>query len=260
MRNALRSEWRKVTTTKLWWALLLAALAVAGVSAGGLISSYQTGAPPGMAAPPDPLVQVSTQRMLATLGAAGEIFALVYGVILITTEFRHLTARPTFLIEPRRGRVILAKLIVGAGVGAAYGIASAAVVAGVMTAWLAAKGVSIGWLSGGVLATLGRAAIAVTLYALLGVGIGVLVRNQIAAVIGSLAFLLVIEDVFAVIPAVSRGYAFLPGPAAGALVGSSAPPVGGIALTSLEGGLVFLGWGALLAVSGWLFTMRRDIP
>ena len=31
-------------------------------------------------------------------------------------------------------------------------------------------------------------------------------------------------------------------------------------LTSLEGGLVFLGWGALLAVSGWLFTMRRDIP
>jgi hypothetical protein len=57
MRNALRSEWRKVTTTKLWWALLLAALAVAGVSAAGLISSYQTGAPPGMAAPPDPLVQ-----------------------------------------------------------------------------------------------------------------------------------------------------------------------------------------------------------
>lgn len=110
------------------------------------------------------------------------------------------------------------------------------------------------------LATLGRAAIAVTLYALLGVGIGAVVRNQIAAVIGSLAFLLIIENVFAVIPTVNRAYAFLPGPAAGALVGSTAPAIGGVQLTSLEGGLVCLGWGVLLAVCGWLVTMRRDIP
>ncbi|MGA9113655.1 MAG: ABC transporter permease [Candidatus Dormiibacterota bacterium] len=248
-----------MTTTKLWWGLLLTTVAVAGVSAAGLISSYQSGGPPGVA-PPDPFAQASTQRMLATLGSAGEIFALVYGVILMTTEFRHLTARPTFLIEPRRGRVIAAKLTVGAAVGVIYAIASAAVVAAVMTPWLGAKGDAIEWLRGGVLATLGRAAIAVTLYALLGVGIGAVVRNQIAAVIGSLAFLLIIENVFAVIPTVNRAYAFLPGPAAGALVGSTAPAIGGVQLTSLEGGLVCLGWGVLLAVCGWLVTMRRDIP
>lgn len=259
MRNAVRSEWRKVTTTKLWWGLLLTAVAVAGVSAAGLISSYQSGGPPGVV-PPDPFAQATNQRMLATLASAGEIFALVYGVIIMTTEFRHLTARSTFLIEPRRGRVIVAKLTVGAAVGAIYAIASAAVVAAVMTPWLGVKGDAIQWLSGGVLATLGRAAIAVTLYALLGVGIGVVVRNQIGAVIGSLAFLLVIENAFAVIPTVNRGYAFLPGPAAAALVGSSSPAVGGVELTSLEGGLVFLGWGVLLAVCGWRFTMRRDIP
>lgn len=259
MRNALRSEWRKVTTTKLWWALLIAAVAVAGVSAAGLISSYQSAGPPGMP-PPDPFAQASNQRMLATLGAAGEIFALVYGLILVTTEFRHLTARPTFLIEPRRGRVIVAKLGVGAAVGAVYAIASTAVVAAVMTSWLGVRGNSIEWLSGGVLATMGRAAIAVTLYALLGVAIGVVVRNQIAAVIGSLAFLLVLENALAAIPAVNRGYPFLPGPAAGALVGSSGPAVGGIQLTSLEGGLVLLGWAVLLTLCGWRFTMRRDIP
>jgi ABC-2 type transport system permease protein len=259
MRDALRSEWRKVMTTKLWWALLLAAVAVAGVSTGGIISSFQGGGPPGTT-PPDPFAQASNQRMLAGQGGAGEIFALVYGVILMTTEFRHLTSRPTFLIEPRRIRVIVAKLIVGAGVGAIYAIASTVVVAGVMVPWLGLRGDSIAWLSGGVLATLGRAACAVILYALLGVGIGVLVRNQIAAVIGGLAFLLVIENIFAVIPALNKGYAFLPGPAAGALVGSNVPTVGGVALTSLEGGLVLLGWGILVAVCGWLFTMRLDIP
>jgi hypothetical protein len=68
------------------------------------------------------------------------------------------------------------------------------------------------------------------------------------------------RTVGAVIPALNKGYAFLPGPAAGALVGSNVPTVGGVALTSLEGGLVLLGWGILVAVCGWLFTMRLDIP
>lgn len=259
MRDALRSEWRKVMTTKLWWALLLAVVALAGVSTGGMISSFHAGGPPGVTVP-DPFAQASNQRMLATQGSVGEIFALAFGIILMTTEFRHLTSRPTFLIEPRRGRVIVAKLAIGAVIGAIYATASAVVVAAIMVPWLGLRGDTIDWLSGGVLATLGRAVAAVTLYAILGVGIGVLVRNQIAAVIGALAFILIIENVFAVIPAVKKGYAFLPGPAAGALVGSGAPALGGVQLTALEGALVLLAWGILVAVCGWQFTMRRDIP
>jgi hypothetical protein len=259
MRDLLRSEWRKVMTTRLWWALLLAAVAVAALAVFTQVSGTSSGGPPGTVAP-DPFTLASNQRSLATAGAAGGVFALAFGIIMMTTEFRHLTSRPTFLVQPRRGRVVGAKLIVAAAVGAAYGLTSAVVVAAVMAPWLGAKGVSIGWVSNGVLATLARAMLAMAIYAVVGVGVGVLVRNQLAAVIGALAFLFVIEDLFAVIPLLQGCFRFLPGPAAEQLVGSQLLSVGGPVLTPLQGGLLFLGWGLALALAGWTLTMRRDIP
>jgi hypothetical protein len=134
------------------------------------------------------------------------------------------------------------------------------VVVAVMAPWLGTKGVSIGWVSNGLLLTLMRAVLAMAIWAVFGVGVGVLVRNQLAAVISALAFLYVIEDLFAVIPFLKGWFRFMPGPASGALVGSTSPGIGGPALTPLQGGLVFLGWGLVLALGGWAFTMRRDIP
>jgi hypothetical protein len=259
MRNLLRSEWLKVITTKLWWGLMLAAVAVAALAVISQIANAPSLGPPGTVVP-DPFIQASNQRSLVAAGAAGGVFALVFGIIMMTTEFRHLTSRPTFLIQPRRGRVIAAKLVVAAAMGAAYGVASAVVVVAVMAPWLGTKGVSIGWVSNGLLATLARAAVAMAIYAVVGVGVGVLVRNQLAAVIGALAFLYVIEDLFAVIPLLRGWFRLLPGPAAGALVGSTSPGIGGPALTPLQGGLIFLGWGLALALGGGMLTMRHDIP
>jgi hypothetical protein len=259
MRDLLRSEWRKVTTTRLWWELLLAAVAVAALSVFTQMNSFSTGGPPGTA-PPDPFTQAVNQRSLATAGAAGGVFALVFGIMLITTEFRHMTSRPTFLIQPRRGRVVGAKLLVAAAVGTVYGVASVVVVVAMMTPWLGVRGVSIGWLGGGVAATLARTVPVMVIYAMVGVGIGVLVRNQIAAVIGSLAFLFIIENFVLAIPHIQSWWRFLPIPAADQLVGSAFPGMAGPSLTPLQGGLVFLGWALALALGGWAFTMRRDIP
>jgi hypothetical protein len=259
MKNLLRSEWRKVITTKLWWGLMAAAAAIAALAVVSQIASTSSGGPPGTVSP-DPFIQASNQQSLAAAAAAGGVFALAFGIIMMTTEFRHLTSRPTFLIQPRRGRVIGAKLIVAAAIGAVYGLASVVVVVAVMSPWLGTKGVSIGWVSNGLVVTLTRAVIAMAIYAVVGVGVGVLVRNQLAAVIGALAFLYVVEDLFAVIPFLKGCFRFLPGPAGGALVGSTSPGIGGPALTPVQGGLVFLGWGLALALAGWAFTMRRDIP
>ena len=49
------------------------------------------------------------------------LLALVLGVLIITGEYRHKTVTPTFLAEPRRGRVVAAKLGVGFGAGLAPG-------------------------------------------------------------------------------------------------------------------------------------------
>ncbi|MGO8686371.1 MAG: hypothetical protein ACLQT7_04180 [Candidatus Dormibacteria bacterium] len=250
-------------TTQLWWPLLVAAVAISALEAAaeiGASTSTMGGGPPGAPPPPNPLLDPAHQRSLATAGAIAGIFALVVGIVMVTSEFRHLTSRPTFLIEPRRRRVIGAKLVVAALVGALYAIASAMAVAAVMALWLGAEGISIGWIGQGVVGSLARSMLAVVIYAVVGVGVGTLVRNQLAAVIGGLGFFLVAETLIAAIPGVQRVYPLLPGPASDALVGSPLPSVGGPSLTPWEGGLLFAAWALGLALCAGVTTLRRDIP
>ena len=50
----------------------------------------------------------------ATAGGIASILLPVLGIILVTSEWGQRTAMVTFAIEPRRSRVVLAKLVVGA--------------------------------------------------------------------------------------------------------------------------------------------------
>jgi hypothetical protein len=257
----LRSEWRKVVTTKLWWGMLLGSMAFSALAAVGRIATAlnTSSMGPRSAAAPNMLTDPATQRSIAASVSAALLFTLVVGVILLTTEFRHLTSRPTFLLQPLRGRVIGAKLVVAAAVGLLYAAGCAVTVLAIMVPWLATQGAPIGWISNGVLLALALSALTVVMYAVIGIGVGALVRNQIAAVIGSLAYLFVIEPLISVIPYVKDAYEYLPGAAAAALVGTGGGAGSGLQLTQLQGGLVFAGWSLLFAVLGWLVTVRRDI-
>jgi hypothetical protein len=206
-----------------------------------------------------PLTTEVTQKSVAASASSAYLFAVVVGIIIITTEFRHFTSRPTFLIEPRRGLVIVAKIVVAAAVGVIYGIVCAALTAAIMIPWFSAKGITIGWIDYGVLQSLVGDIIVIAIFAVVGIGIGVLVRNQIAAVIGTLVYLFVLEPLVNIVPVIQNVYPYLPGAAASAITGATRG-AGNSHLTALEGGLVLLGWGLLFAVCGWLLTLRRDIP
>jgi hypothetical protein len=84
-------------------------------------------------------------------------------------------------------------------------------------------------------------------------------RNQIAAVIGALVYLFVLEPLINIIPVVQNVYPYLPGAAAAAITGATRGS-GSSHLDALQGALVLLGWGLLFAVGGWIFTIRRDVP
>jgi ABC-2 type transport system permease protein len=253
MSRLLRAEFRKVATTKLWWGMMVGSMALAAL---GVIVQIASNGVRNNPAPP--LSSPVTQRAILSSSAGADIFSAIVGIILITTEFRHFTSRPTFLLEPRRGLVIAAKAVITAGVGLLYGIACVAVSLAITVPWLSARGVRVDWVANGLVVVMVGALFVVAIFAVVGLGVGVLFRNQVAAVISTLAYLFVVEPLVSAIPVVKEGYRYLPGGAAAALTG--APRVQTTLLANWQGGLLLLGWGVLFAFLGWIFTVRRDIP
>ncbi|CAM5250559.1 ABC transporter permease [Streptomyces badius] len=126
--DLLRSEVLKLTTTRLWWILLLAVVACGA----GFTALIVFG---GLNAPRSPL----------SFGAAGDavpaynlpvalayVFPLAIGVITVTQEYHARTISATLLAEPRRARVYGAKLVVGLGTAFVYG--AVAVLSGALVA------------------------------------------------------------------------------------------------------------------------------
>ena len=64
------------------------------------------------------------------------LFAIIVGITIVTTEFRHGTVTPTFLVEPRRERVIVAKAIAATVVAIGFALLSLVVLAAVAIPWL----------------------------------------------------------------------------------------------------------------------------
>jgi ABC-2 type transport system permease protein len=253
MTRLLRAEFRKVATTRLWWGMLLGSMAFAAIGVVGQIATNGLRNNPAA-----PLSNPVTQRAILSSAVSGYIFSAIVGIILITTEFRHVTSRPTFLVEPRRGRVIASKIVIAAAVGLLYGVACVAVSLAVTVPWLSAKGVRIDWVANGLIVVMVGALFVVAIFAVVGLGVGVLFRNQVAAVISTLAYLFVLEPLVSVIPVVKDAYRYLPGAAGDALTGVSRNQV--MLLANWQGGLLLLGWGLLFAFIGWILTVSRDIP
>lgn len=253
MSRLLRSEFRKVATTRLWWGMLCGSVAFAAL---GVVAQIATNGLKNN--PAAPLTASVTQRAVLSSSVSGYLFSAIVGIILITTEYRHFTSRPTFLLEPRRARVITAKILVAGAVGLLYGVACVAVSLLIAIPWLSAKGVQLDWVANDLIVVLVGSVAVVAIFAVVGVGVGVLFRNQVAAVISALAYLFVLEPLLMVIPIAKEVYRFLPGAAGSALAGVARPQVA--LLTNWQGALVLLAWGGLFASVGWVVTARRDIP
>ncbi len=94
------------------------------------------------------------------------------------------------------------------------------------------------------------------IYAAVGVCVGALVRNQIAAVVGALLWTVLAESLtVALLPQVGR---WLPG---GALAGvlQSTPVRGGTYLPVWAGALLLTAYGVAFALLAAATTLRRDV-
>jgi ABC-type transport system involved in multi-copper enzyme maturation permease subunit len=192
--------------------------------------------------------------------ATGSIFAMVMGVLVVTTEFQHRTAVTTFLIEPRRGRVVVAKLIVAALVGAVFGMAAIAVTAASLGTVIATSGGPVG--DHVVRILLGSLA-GYVLYALLGVALGTLLRNQVAALVVGILWAMLLEPLLMSVPALAETAKWLPGSAVAALYDTGVDlagfGLGGDYLPAWLAVAVMLAYTGLFSLAASVTTLRRDI-
>ena len=248
MTRLVRAELLKLWTTRT--ARVLLALAAAGTAALTVVVLTFAGRPGQPALGDDALRQL----VLAPNGPL-TLAALVLGILGMAGELRHGTATPTFLVTPARGRVVAAKLVAAALSGLAMALVAATVVLAIALPWLPAKGVHATVADSGLGARVAGLAAAVALSAVLGAGLGALLRNQFAAVIvGLLWWQGGIEELVVGLlrrPGLER---WLPDGAALAL---AAPGDG--TLPMWAGGLVFAAYGLALALLGGRLVARRDL-
>jgi len=208
--------------------------------------------------PAEDLTNAHTQLMVFGRGEfLGALFAALLGALSITAEIRHGTIRPTFLVTPRRGRVIAAKVVTSVMIGAGFGLIAGGVAAAVGTAALRARGIEVLLDEGDYALLVLGAAVAAALWAAIGVGVGALVRHQVPALIGICAWLLFVEGLLAGdLVGLGDVGRFLPGAAALAISGQEP----GTLLAPAVGALLLALYAAAAALAGSLATSRRDVP
>ena len=214
MNRTLRAELLKLRTARLPWGLLAVALALAGVHA--LLFDSNAGGTGHTSI--ESLATYTGQRQAITLPVEVLLFATVLGVIVASGEFRHGTATNTYLAIPNRIRVLAAKSIAAGTVGALFGLSGAVLTTVIGLSFTLAGG--HGMLLG--VATITRYAVGATIaagvLAAAGVGLGSLVRSQVAATIAVFVWGLVIEQTLRGLYDTAQRY--LPFTAAGSLAGA----------------------------------------
>ena len=243
MIDQLLSELRKMRSTRTNLGLLAGMIGLTLLTV--LINGFALSA--------SELRSHDNQHTLLSAGTNGALFASLIGIMAITSEFRHGTIRPTFVVTPHRTRVIVAKVLASLVMGVAFGIVAIGLSFGAGYAVLAARGTPLALDTNHVLLLLLGTLAMTALWAVLGVGFGALVKNQVFAVIGLIVWTGFIDNIIrAVVPDVGR---FTP-------VGVSDSLTAGFAdylLTPIAGGLLLLGYVIAFVVAGALVVARRDV-
>ena len=128
-------------------------------------------------------------------GFTGYLFALLLGMLIVTTEFRHKTVTTSFLVTPHRPRFVGAKLLTAAMLGAVLAVVMlvATLVGGGIT--LSAQGGSFSSLVRQIPAVAPGMILVFALFAILGVGVGSVLTNQVAAIIVVLGWFIILEGI-----------------------------------------------------------------
>ncbi|UQU65971.1 ABC transporter permease [Couchioplanes caeruleus] len=274
--NLVRAELLKIRTTSTWWVFGLIALPlwaltllVNWVSANATLNLDPAEA--GLDADQAEQVRVASEsvNVASNLYTSGQFFGvlvvMLLAAIVVTNEFFHQTATTTFLVTPRREAVIVAKLVASVILGLVFWLITTLL--NLVLAPFILNALNVGTQLGepAVWRAIGLNALAYALWAVVGVGAGVLIRSQIGATI-TLSTVYVIgylgaATIFALLtPKIGDWFGklqVLVPPLASQLMISGTELPGNP--PRWVGALVLVGYAALAGVLGTWLTKKRDI-
>jgi ABC-2 type transport system permease protein len=194
---------------------------------------------------------VADKRDSLNVGGVLSVPLLIFGIVGATGEYRHRTIAPAVLIAPDRISLTLARVLAyvltALAVGAAMVVVALALGLPLLSSQLGPDLAGKDYtrvISGGL--------IVASLTVVLGVGVGVLIRNQVAGVVGSLIWLFILSPLLGLIDENLPNYTTLP--AAGVAGGTE-----GDGLSWGGAVAVLVVWALVFNVLGLIAEKRRDI-
>lgn len=301
MIRLIRSELLKLRTTNMWWIFLLCSLGFIGIAllintaqtdAELHVSSYADQPPPAGMSPEDQAAFAADQqaerdrvaaartaaglaRHAASIYTSGQFFGLMLvmllAILLITNEYYHQTATATFLATPKRTKVVVAKLITGAAIALLFWFLATAIDVTVGAIFFSAEGFSNSLGNWTAQQAILLNLLVYVLWAVFGIGIGVLLRSQIGATItaavlytvgtyAALVGLALIHEFLIKEDWVMEAAVYIPPLASSHVVGTLAGQLDGIHLPPRwAGAVILIGYAVVLGTIGTLITRRRDV-
>lgn len=258
MIDLLKAEILKVRSTRTALGLLIAALLIAVLPTILAV----------LLIPKEELVQTEG-GLIAVLGimpAASlvPVLCLVFGILSMTNEYRHGTISYTYLTTPRRGHVIVVKLLVCAVIGAAVMLVTGLLA--VLTATIGAelRGIDLGLTEASdysdweLLRDVSLVLVTTGLATSFGVALGALIRHQVITVAGTLIWALAVENIIAGLkPSVGEWLPFTV--LLQVVVNTGEVEALGPSLSSVQAFFVSVAYIALASVAAVFITMRRDV-
>jgi ABC-2 type transport system permease protein len=238
-----KAELLKIRTTRTTIALILGMVALI------LIFTLLD----GLLSHPSGLMGKENQRTLLSVSSLTGVFAALAGVLLVTSEYRFGTIRPTILFNPARSHVLAAKVLASALASVAFGVIGEAIGWAIGITILDARGITIVLRSSDVLLLALGGLAGVAIWGAIGTALGAIIHNQVGAVITLLAWGFVVDNLLlGLAPSVGR---FMPTHAADSMMGLKAHHL----LSPGPGAVILIAWAVALAAIGITLTARQDI-
>ncbi|MEV4347656.1 ABC transporter permease [Actinoplanes sp. NPDC049596] len=272
--SLVNAELFKVRTTSIWWILgiVLVPLYAASVLANwAQFAVTDPGTTEGATDTQTQQIQAALDpvNVATTMYTSGQYFGVLIVVLLsaiiVTSEFFHLTATTTFLTTPRRESVILAKFGAAIVISLIVWLLTTLINLIVVPLIMNQLDVAVQLGTGHVWRAIALNALAFVLWAILGVGVGVLIRSQIAAtLVLAITYVVGTQAIGLIFFLLSQWVAewfnklqvIVPTTASQLMVSGTELPGNP---PRWVGAAVLIGYAAICGILGTLITKRRDI-